>query len=170
LALPAEAKAPEAIPQRILLDLDRCVGCKTCAAACYHSHHLMPAVQHARLAVGALPLLCRQCERPPCVEACPSGAMERDPSGVVRRSMLLCWGCGSCIIACPFGVLPTDLTRRVVPKCDLCEDITTAGGRPRCVAACPAGALDFVAPDEVPEKDLQVIGGRATGQNPLRRR
>ena len=111
-----------------------------------------------------------QCEVAPCVDACPSGALQREPSGVVKRSLLMCWGCRSCILACPFGVLPSDLTRHAAAKCDLCEDLTSAGGRPRCVAACPAGALNFVAPDEVPEQDLQLIGGRATGRNPFRRR
>lgn len=166
----ADTQAAATVARRILLDLDRCVGCKTCAAACYHSHHEMPIVQHARVAAGALPLLCRQCEVAPCVDACPSGALQREPSGVVKRSLLLCWGCRSCILACPFGVLPSDLTRHAAAKCDLCEDLTSAGGRPRCVAACPAGALNFVAPDEVPEQDLQLIGGRATGRNPFRRR
>ncbi len=169
MAQPAEAQA-EVMAERILLDLDRCVGCKTCAAACYHSHHQMPVIQHSRLAAATLPLLCRQCEQPPCVDACPSGAMQREDNGVVTRSMLLCWGCGSCTLACPFGALPHDLTRHVIAKCNLCEDLTTAGGQPRCVAACPAGALNFVAPEEVPEKDLQLIGGRATGRNPFRRR
>ena len=166
----ADTQAAATVARRILLDLDRCVGCKTCAAACYHSHHEMPIVQHARVAAGALPLLCRQCEVAPCVDACPSGALQREPSGVVKRSLLMCWGCRSCILACPFGVLPSDLTRHAAAKCDLCEDLTSAGGRPRCVAACPAGALNFVAPDEVPEQDLQLIGGRATGRNPFRRR
>ena len=159
--------------RRIVLDLDRCVGCKTCAAACAHSHHRMPTVQHAQLAVAALPLLCRHCEAAPCVDACPSGAMERDESGAVRRSMLMCWSCGSCVLACPFGVLPTDLTQRVVAKCDLCEGLTHENGRPRgpaCVAACPTGALQFVSPDEAAASDLLLIGGRASGRNPFRRR
>jgi len=170
VAQPVATRPDAAIRKRVLLNLDRCVGCKTCAASCFHSHHGMPAIQHSRLAPGALPLLCRQCDDPPCVGACPSGAMQLDEKGIVSRSMLLCWGCGSCTLACPFGVLPRTLTRHVIAKCDLCEDLTATGGRPRCVAACPSGALQFMEPGDLPEKNLQLIGGRVTGQNPHRRR
>ena len=166
---PTETQTPP-VEQRIVLDLDRCLGCKTCASACAYGHKQMPIVQHSRLAAATLPLLCRQCEAPPCVDACPSGAMQRDESGTVKRSMLLCWGCHSCVLACPFGALPTDLKQHVIPKCDLCEDLTKAGGRPRCVAACPAAALQFVTPDECAERDLLLIGARSTGRNPYRRR
>ena len=168
----ADTQAAATVARRILLDLDRCVGCKTCAAACYHSHHEMPIVQHARVAAGALPLLCRQCEVAPCVDACPSGALQREPSGVVKRSLLLCWGCRSCILACPFGVLPSDLTRHAAAKCDLCEDRTASedGGVPRCVAACPSGALVFADERDTEQAPLGLLGGRTTGESPYKRR
>ncbi|MHC4982964.1 MAG: 4Fe-4S dicluster domain-containing protein [Planctomycetota bacterium] len=173
------------VRKRVLIDMDRCVECGSCAAACYFSHGQMPVVGTARSGVALLPVICRQCKSASCVDACPVEAMVRDESGVVRRRLFRCIGCGSCAKACPFGVLPNelgglpagyrsceDLSGRQIPKCDLCEDRIKAGGKvvPRCVAACPAGALVFADEHEAPRAQLVVYGGRTTGEDPFKRR
>jgi Fe-S-cluster-containing dehydrogenase component len=175
----------QGVRKRVLLDLDRCVECQSCAAACYYSHANMPAVQFARSGVAVLPLICRQCKEAPCVDACPVEAMVQDDSGVVRRRLFRCIGCGSCARACPFGVIPPRLggtpvgsrspdrlTGHQVAKCDLCADRTEAGGEaePRCVAACPSGALVFADEHEAQQRGLDVFGGRTTGEHPFKRR
>jgi len=175
----------QTMEQRVLIDLDRCIECRSCAAACYYSHANMPAVNFARAGWALLPVICRQCKAASCVEACPAEAMVRDENGVVRRRLLRCIGCGSCARACPFGVLPDQLggtptasrspqrmTGHQVAKCDLCADRTVDGGDvvPRCVAACPAGALSFADEHRAEQLKLTVLGGRATGENPYKRR
>jgi len=170
---------------RVLLDLDRCVECRSCAAACYYSHANMPAVRFARSGWALLPVICRQCKAAPCVDACPAEAMVRDDNGVIRRRLFRCIGCGSCVRACPFGVLPSQLagvptmsrspdrmSGHQVAKCDLCDDRTAAApdSVPRCVAACPSGALMFVDEHDVEKLPLEVIGGRTTGESPYKRR
>ena len=76
------------------------------------------------------------------------------------------------------------MSGRQVAKCDLCEDRLEGNGEtstlssveaaagvvPRCVAACPAGALIFAEETEVEASGLQVIGGRTAGEHPLKRR
>ena len=52
---------------------------------------------------------CRRCKNAPCINACPSDALEKDESGVVQRSVNLCIRCKSCIVACPFGTMMNDL-------------------------------------------------------------
>jgi len=52
---------------------------------------------------------CRKCEQAPCVQICPAGALEKDKSGLISRSINLCVRCKSCIVACPFGTLMDDL-------------------------------------------------------------
>lgn len=157
--------------KRVLIDLDRCVECGSCAAACYYSHAAMPIVQSARQGPALLPVICRQCKAASCLDACPVGAMIRDDNGVVRRALCLCIGCGSCARACPFGVLPAEPTRRQIAKCDLCQDITAAGQAvPRCVAACPAGALKFEDEHKAVDAKLLVVGGRTIGRDPFKRR
>jgi len=159
------------VVKRVLIDMDRCVECGSCAAACYYSHGAMPIVQYARQGPALLPVICRQCKTAPCVDACPVEAMIQDEHGVARRCLFRCIGCGSCARACPFGVLPNEPTNRQMAKCDLCVDRTADGeGVPRCVAACPAGALMFEDEHLAAEANIMVLGGRTTGESPYKRR
>jgi len=181
------------VEKRVLIDLDRCIECGSCAAACYYSHANMPAVGFARSGWALLPLICRQCKAASCVDVCPAEAMVRDDAGVVRRKLFRCIGCGSCARACPFGVIPNELggtpvalkapermSGHQVAKCDLCADRTAgdaeadfgerSGVVPRCVAACPSGALVYADEHRAREEALEVLGGRTTGEDPFKRR
>jgi len=158
------------IDSRVLLDLDRCIDCKSCSAACFYGHRGMPAVSYGATGLATVPILCRQCDDPPCVAACPFEALRREDNGAVTRSLVLCRGCGSCVLACPFGAIDRDLTRDQVGKCDLCEDRVLAGEPPRCVAACSTGALQFRPPAETSDLGLLLLGGRTAGRHPFKRR
>jgi len=173
------------VEKRVVIDLDRCIECRSCAAACYYSHANMSIVHFARSGWALLPLICRQCKAASCVETCPVEAMVRDEMGVVHRHLARCIGCGSCARACPFGVIPNSLggtpaaskspqrmSGHQVAKCDLCEDrlVADADAVPRCVAACPSGALIFTDEHQAAEDHLDVLGGRTTGDNPYKRR
>jgi len=156
--------------RRVVIDLDRCIECKSCSAACYYGHRGMPGVAYGATAEAGVPAVCRHCEDPPCVAACPFEALRREDDGAVTRSLVFCRGCGSCVLACPFGVIDSDLTRDQVAKCDLCDDRVAAGGEPRCVSACSTGALQFQRPDEVKDLGLLLLGGRTAGRHPYKRR
>ena len=158
------------IDSRVLLDLDRCIDCKSCSAACFYGHRGMPSVGYGAAGDATVPIICRQCEDPPCVAACPFEALRREEGGAVTRSLVFCRGCGSCVLACPFGVIDGDLTRDQVAKCDLCEDRVIAGDAPRCVAACSAGALQFRPPADTGDVGLLLLGGRTMGHHPFKRR
>ena len=160
----------EKVEQRIVLNLDRCIGCRSCSAACFYGHGGMPNVAFGAVEEGTLPLICRQCEEPACVEACPVNALKKEPNGVTVRSRMLCIGCLSCVIACPFGVMSSSLTLRQVAKCDYCEDRLSEGGVPRCVSACPSGALEFRRCDEISENAPLLLSGRTAGRNLYKRR
>lgn len=158
------------IKQRVILNLDRCIGCRSCSAACYYGHDGMPNVAFAIIEEGALPLICRQCAEPACLDVCPANALQKEPNGIVTRSRMLCVGCLSCVYACPFGVISPTLTLRQVAKCDYCQDLLDDEGTPRCVNACPAGALDFRPCDEIKDDAPLLLSGRMTGRNPYKRR
>ena len=135
----------EAVVEQLLLDAGRCIGCNSCAAACYLGHEDTPGLWQEDVELStAMPAICRQCKEAPCMAACPNDAIYEDQSGIVRRSPVRCTGCRTCMLACPFGVIGQDIVRREVGKCDLCADRTPDGRLPRCVAVCPSGALRFL--------------------------
>lgn len=52
---------------------------------------------------------CRRCEKAPCIDACPAGALEKNENGFISRAMLSCIRCKSCIVICPFGTMTENL-------------------------------------------------------------
>jgi formate dehydrogenase iron-sulfur subunit len=157
------------IEKRIIVNLDLCIGCRSCSAACHYGHHYQSNLVHGAVErIALVPANCRHCLNPACMAACPTGALFQDEDGYVTRSNMLCVGCQSCSLACPFSVIGDEFTRHVSPKCDLCIDRVQEGKQPRCVSACPAGALQFVelTPTEVP---ATFIGSRIVAHSKIRR-
>lgn len=139
----------------LMIDLERCIGCKSCEAACKAEHGLGPGENRNRVvwlgdttrpALDFLTLSCQHCERPACLRACPvvPKAIEKDPdTGVVRINENRCTGCGECVIACPYGAMGYDAQDHHAVKCDLCHDRREIGKRPACATVCPGEAITF---------------------------
>ena len=144
-----------------LLDLHRCVGCGACVLACRIENGRVDAAawrrvlplnvrRHASGPTYFLSVACHHCERPACLEGCPSGAYEKRPDGIVVHHEELCLGCRYCGMTCPFGTPQYDGARGVMSKCHLCVHRVDAGRVPACVAACPTEALQFVSASDAP--------------------
>ena len=97
----------------MVADLERCVGCQTCTAACRHANATSPAVQWRKvLDVEAgtfpnvsrtfVPVGCQHCADPPCMHVCPTTATRQRPDGIVTIDYDLCIGCAYCDVACPY--------------------------------------------------------------------
>jgi carbon-monoxide dehydrogenase iron sulfur subunit len=142
----------------ILVRHERCVGCKRCRLACIVEHSasrtLYGAVQEAHLPAAritvaprgrrVLPAACRHCDAAACLIACPTGAITRGgPREPVVLHSAKCVGCGSCTLACPYGVPRLTVDRREVVKCDQCVERQGRGEIPACVEACPTGTLTW---------------------------
>jgi carbon-monoxide dehydrogenase iron sulfur subunit len=126
---------------RLLVYKDKCTGCRLCTLVCSLKHEGIcnPAksrirVERQSVAVD-LPIVCRQCEKPPCVTACPYGALSRDSNGAIRVDENLCTACGLCLTACPFDAIRIHPSRHVAMICDLCD------GDPQCAKHCVLEAL-----------------------------
>ena len=129
----------------LVVNLDKCTGCRTCEMACSFMHYgeynpVKSAVQVSIFTESAffVPVVCFQCKKPFCEEVCPTGAARIDRSvPVVRIDEEECIGCGECIKACPFGAADLDENKEVAYICDLCD------GEPVCVTHCICGALTY---------------------------
>jgi Fe-S-cluster-containing hydrogenase component 2 len=131
--------------KRVVIDPDKCIGCRTCETVCALSHEGRINPAEARISVAkyeqigrSFPMLCQKCEDPLCMAACPMSAIGFDPSLGAQIDYLKCIGCKMCIMACPIGGASLNPTSKRVIMCDLCQ------GDPQCVRLCPEQALEFV--------------------------
>lgn len=97
--------------------------------------------------------VCKHCEHPGCMEACPTGALIRNEFGDVYLQPDICNGCGYCVPSCPFGVVDLNLDDGRANKCTLCYDRQKDGLEPACAKACPTDSITF--------GDLDVLRTRA---------
>lgn len=143
---------------------ERCTGCQCCEMVCSLSHEGFCSPSLSRIRVKKweeisvfIPIICQQCEKPPCVDICPTGARERTPgTDTVKTDENRCVGCKSCLYACPYSApVLHPLTKRTM-TCDLCH------GQPLCTQVCTAGALFYG-----PEGDLSTEKRRAFAQTLL---
>jgi len=143
------------VSRTLFVDPQRCIGCRACEQACSecpgHGGVSMIHLDYlARAAsVQTAPTVCMHCADPACARVCPADAIEVDDDGVVLSAAPeRCIGCGSCALACPFGVPKLDAARALMTKCDLCRDRTAVGRAPMCATVCPSGALFYGTPEE----------------------
>ncbi|WP_165171194.1 4Fe-4S dicluster domain-containing protein [Adlercreutzia sp. ZJ242] len=154
-------------------DGTRCTGCKTCEMACKDYKDLDRGIAFRKVyevtlgetsadADGCfttscvsypLSMSCNHCDKPACVEVCPTGAMSKDAErGLVSVDADKCIGCGYCHMACPYNAPKVDRAKGHSVKCDGCAEFLAVGEKPVCVKACPARALDFGTVEEMAEK------------------
>lgn len=135
----------------LTVDFDKCTGCRLCELVCSVMHDGVSNPARSRIKIVKweadgiyVPMICQQCEDAPCQNACPVGAIHRDPDiGFLSVDHNICIGCRTCVGVCPFGAMNYNMTDKKVFKCDLC------GGDPQCVRFCEERAVDYIASDNV---------------------
>ncbi len=107
----------------MVIDLDRCTGCQACSVACSVECNMMFGTpeeaslgrvirwlkilpettnQDGRVRQSLKPMLCQQCDDPPCIHVCPVSATFLSPEGIVGQVYARCIGCRYCVNACPY--------------------------------------------------------------------
>ena len=148
----------------ILIDITKCIGCKSCEAACKQLHGF-PQDSEAKLSPTAFTIveehgdrfvrrMCMNCQDPACASACLVGALRKTDLGPVTYDSSKCIGCRYCLVACPFNV-PRYQWAKLAPfvtKCDMCYARQAKGEPPACVEACPVQASIVGWRDEILEE------------------
>jgi molybdopterin-containing oxidoreductase family iron-sulfur binding subunit len=99
----------------MVIDLDRCIGCRACAEACKVENNTPTASlwmhvfrleegRYPNTRVRFMPRPCQHCDNAPCVKVCPVGARFKRDDGIVSTDWDRCIGCRYCEVACPYGV------------------------------------------------------------------
>ena len=135
--------------RKILLDVAKCTGCRLCEAMCsfVHEGEFNPVKSRIKVVrtverqlLHSNPVLCLQCRKAYCSDACSEKAITRNAHGTLIVDEDKCIGCGQCETRCPAGAIILDPDKGIAAKCDLCAGL----GEPHCVQFCYAGALKYV--------------------------
>jgi Fe-S-cluster-containing dehydrogenase component len=183
MALPGQAHASEVreAPKNaisMLYDTTRCVGCKSCVAACAEANNLKPDTRlgdglhqappdlneftkniiklyKPSDGIGAYSYVkqqCMHCVDPTCVAGCSFFALTKNPNtGVVSWNGSKCMGCRYCQISCPYHVpkFQWEGFNPKVVKCEFCPERLAAGKQPACTNVCPTHAVIFGTREEL---------------------
>jgi len=149
-----------------------CVGCKTCQVACKDKNDLAVGQLFRQVhefcgggyvvkGTTVVPevyvfwssMSCNHCQKPTCIEACPTGALQKQATdGIVLIDSKRCIGCRRCLQSCPYDALQYNPSTKKMGKCDFCRDLLAVGQPPTCVSACPMRVLEYGPLDMLQEK------------------
>lgn len=128
----------------ILIDVDRCSGCRQCEMVCSFYHEKAFSSSTSRISLFKedrfgfdLPIVCWHCSQCDALESCSEEALERSEEGLIVVNSKKCTGCGKCLEACIIGAIKLHPERGTPLICDRC------GGKPLCVENCPTKALVY---------------------------
>lgn len=122
----------------------------------------------------SLPVMCQHCEKPPCVDVCPTGASMRRADGIVQVNKHICIGCRYCMMACPYkarSFVHEHLQDQkpqsprgigTVESCNMCVHRIDNGQLPACVEAAPDAVIfgDLNDPNSTISQTLKAVGGK----------
>jgi Fe-S-cluster-containing dehydrogenase component len=154
----------------LIIDVARCEECNNCFLACKdehidndflpysvaqpkHGHRWIDIVtkergQFPRIDVANLPVLCNQCDDAACMKKA-GGAIYKMDNAIVIIDPEKARGKKDLVGSCPYGAIWWNEERNVAQKCTFCAHLLAEGWKePRCVQACPTGAMRFVKAED----------------------
>ncbi len=150
----------------MLFDVTKCSGCYNCFLACrdeYFENDYSPYsapqpldgqfwMQIKEVERGSfpkpkldyIPTPCMHCEKAPCIEVAADEAVYRREDGIVIIDPTKAKGQKAIVSSCPYRVVFWNAELDIPQKCTMCAHRLDEGeALPRCVEACPTGALIF---------------------------
>ncbi len=169
----------------MVIDITKCTGCYNCFLSCrdefagnanpgYAAPQPMSGGnwikvlekergQYPKVKVAYTPLTCMQCENATCIKMAQNKAVYRRADGIVIIDPEKAKGQKQIVSACPYRVIEWNEELEVPQKCILCAHMLDKGEKvPRCVEACPTGALVFGDLDDPASEPSKLIAAGKT--------
>lgn len=157
---------------RWVIDITKCNGCYVCQIACkdeYVDQEWAPTAKPQpvigqfwmrvsettrgtvpKVRTSYVPTPCQHCQDAPCMAAATGGAIYRRPDGIVVIDPAKAVGQKQLVAACPYGAIFWNDSLNLPQKCTGCAHLVDSPpltgqprAMPRCVDACPTGALSL---------------------------
>jgi Fe-S-cluster-containing dehydrogenase component len=167
----------------MVVDVTRCNGCYNCFLVCKdeycaiaHPGYSAPQPmtgqewmrivgkergQYPKVKQDYIAVPCLHCEDAPCVAA-GEGAVYRRDDGIVMIDPEKAVGRKDLISSCPYRRIYWNEAEQLAQKCTMCAHLLDQGWKePRCVEACPTGALIF---GDLDDPDSAVSKAVASGK------
>jgi Fe-S-cluster-containing dehydrogenase component len=161
----------------MIIDVERCEDCNSCFVACKDEHcdnsfpgYAEPQPRHGHRWINLfrkergsgsltdvfyLPLPCMHCDEPACARKARNNAVTKRSDGIVLIDPQKSKGQKELIGACPYGAIFWNEELDIPQKCTFCAHLIDDKWKaPRCVQACPTGALSSIC---VEDGELQKI-------------
>ena len=160
----------------LLIDVTKCSGCHNCFLACRDEYYdndypgysapqplngqywmQIKEVErgtYPKPKLDYIPMPCQHCETAPCIEVAADDAVYRRKDGIVMIDPVKAKGQKEIVKSCPYRAVWWNEDLQLPQKCTMCAHMLDAGESvPRCVEACPTGALIFGDLDD-PKSDI----------------
>jgi Fe-S-cluster-containing dehydrogenase component len=164
----------------MIVDVAKCINCNNCVLATKdehignefpgyaapqpaHGHEWISIERHTRgsgsmVDVSYVPTMCNHCDDAPCVKAAGDGAVYKRSDGIVIIDPVKARGRKELVSSCPYGQITWNEEEQVPQSWIFDAHLLDHGWtKPRCVQACPTGALESM---HVSDENLQALAAR----------
>ncbi len=155
-----------------IIDVEKCEDCNNCFISCKdefvdndfpkysasqpkHGHRWINIMRKERgqyplIDVAYLPRPCMHCDNAPCIKAAKKETIIKRNDGIVLIDPEKAIGQKDIVNACPYDAIWWNEEKNIPQKCSFCAHLLDQGWKaPRCVQACPTGAMTVVYTEDV---------------------